>query len=55
MREAAPNWDRVQGNGRRVKSGLKAQWDKLTDDELDAIAGRREERSGKIQERHGIA
>jgi uncharacterized protein YjbJ (UPF0337 family) len=34
---------------------VKAQWGKLTDDELDVIAGRRDELAGKIQERYGIA
>jgi len=28
---------------------------KLTDDDLDVVAGRREQLAGKIQERYGIA
>jgi uncharacterized protein YjbJ (UPF0337 family) len=49
------NWDRVEGNWKQIKGTVKAQWGKLTDDELDVIAGRRDELAGKIQERYGIA
>ena len=31
------------------------QWGKLTDDDLDVVAGRRDQLAGKIQERYGIA
>jgi uncharacterized protein YjbJ (UPF0337 family) len=31
------------------------QWGKLTDDELDVIAGKRDQFVGKVQERYGIA
>ncbi|MHB8167082.1 MAG: CsbD family protein [Sulfuricella sp.] len=33
---------------------MKQQWGKLTDDQLDVIAGKREHLSGKIQETYGI-
>jgi uncharacterized protein YjbJ (UPF0337 family) len=33
---------------------IKEQWGHLTDDDLDKIAGRREQLEGKIQERAGI-
>jgi len=49
------NWDRIQGNWKQVVGKAKAQWGKLTDDDLDVIAGRREQLAGKIQERYGIA
>jgi uncharacterized protein YjbJ (UPF0337 family) len=49
------NWDRIQGNWKQVVGKAKAQWGKLTDDDLDVVAGRREELAGKIQERYGIA
>ena len=47
--------DRVQGNWKQVEGKVKAKWGKLTDDDLTAINGRREELEGKIQERYGIA
>jgi uncharacterized protein YjbJ (UPF0337 family) len=49
------NWDRVEGNWKQMKGKFKARWGKLTDDQLDVIAGRREELLGAIQESYGIA
>ena len=49
------NDDRVEGNWKRFKGKVKEQWGKLTDDDLDVISGKRDQLSGKIQERHGIA
>ena len=34
-----------------LETGSRAKWGKLTDDDLTAINGRREELEGKIQER----
>lgn len=48
------NWDRVEGNWKQLKGSVKSQWGKLTDDEIDVIAGRRDQLAGKIQERYGI-
>ncbi len=47
------NWDRVEGNWKQFKGTLKEKWGKLTDDELDSIAGKRDQLIGKIQERYG--
>ncbi|MBL8590955.1 MAG: CsbD family protein [Methylobacteriaceae bacterium] len=49
------NWDRVEGNWMQFKGKVKEQWGKLTDDDLDVIAGRRDQLEGKIQERYGLA
>jgi uncharacterized protein YjbJ (UPF0337 family) len=49
------NEDRTEGNWKQFKGKVKEQWGKLTDDDLDVIEGRRDQLSGKIQERHGIA
>ena len=49
------DWNRVQGNWKQVAGKVKAKWGKLTDDDLTAINGRREELEGKIQEYYGIA
>ena len=48
------NWDRIEGNWMQFKGNVKQQWAKLTDDHLDAIAGRRDHLAGKIQEAYGI-
>lgn len=49
------NWDRIEGNWKQLTGKAKVQWGKLTDDDLDVIAGKREQLSGKLQERYGIA
>jgi uncharacterized protein YjbJ (UPF0337 family) len=49
------NWDRIQGSWKQVSGQAKAQWGKLTDDNLEIVAGRRDEMAGKIQERYGVA
>ncbi|MBC5785820.1 CsbD family protein [Ramlibacter sp. USB13] len=49
------NQDRIQGRWRQIKGKVKEQWGKLTDDDLDVIAGRREQLLGRIQQRHGVA
>lgn len=49
------NWIRIEGNWQLFKGKASKQWGKLTDDELDVIAGKRDELSGKIQETYGIS
>ncbi len=49
------NWDRIEGNWKQVTGRAKAQWGKLTDDELDVVAGKRDQLSGIIQARYGVA
>jgi uncharacterized protein YjbJ (UPF0337 family) len=48
------NWDRVQGNWKQFKGSVREKWAKLTDDHVNAIGGRREVLSGKLQEAYGI-
>jgi uncharacterized protein YjbJ (UPF0337 family) len=49
------NWDQIAGNWKQVKGVVREKWGKLTDDDVDIIAGKRDILLGKIQERHGIA
>jgi uncharacterized protein YjbJ (UPF0337 family) len=49
------NWDQAKGQWTQMKGSVRKQWGKLTDDDLDVIAGEREKLVGKIQERYGIA
>jgi uncharacterized protein YjbJ (UPF0337 family) len=49
------NWDQVEGKWKQLRGGIKEKWAKLTDDDLDRIAGRRDVFVGKLQERYGIA
>ena len=49
------NWDQIAGNWKQLKGVVRTKWGKLTDDDVDVIAGKRDILLGKIQERHGIA
>jgi uncharacterized protein YjbJ (UPF0337 family) len=49
------NWDRIEGNWKQLKGRVREQWARLTDDELDRIAGRREKLAGCLQNSYGIA
>ena len=49
------NNDRLRGQWKQFKGKLKERWGRLTDDDIDVIAGRRDQLLGRIQERHGIA
>ena len=48
------NWDRAEGNWKQLKGKVKEQWGKITDDELDTMAGKRDQLIGKIQNSYGI-
>lgn len=48
------NWDRIEGNWKQFRGNIKEQWGKLTDDQLTAIAGNRDQLVGKVQEAYGI-
>jgi uncharacterized protein YjbJ (UPF0337 family) len=49
------NWDQIHGHWKQVTGQAKEQWGKLTDDDLEIVAGRRDQLAGKIQERYGVA
>ena len=42
------NWDQIKGNWKQLRG-------KLTDDDLTAIEGKRDQLAGKLQERYGYA
>jgi uncharacterized protein YjbJ (UPF0337 family) len=48
------NWDQIQGKWTQMKGSIKQEWGKLTDNDLDVIAGSKDKLVGKIQERYGI-
>jgi uncharacterized protein YjbJ (UPF0337 family) len=49
------NWDRIEGNWKKVKGTVREQWGQLSDDHLERIAGKRDQLVGSIQESYGIA
>ena len=47
------NWDQIKGDWHQLSRRLKEKWKKLTDDDLSAIAGRRDQLEGVLQTRYG--
>ena len=47
------NWDRIEGNWKELKGQVREKWGRLTNDEIDVIAGRRERLEGTIQRVYG--
>lgn len=54
LKDIHMNWDQIEGNWEQLKSSIQQQWTNLTEDDLDAMDGKREELSEKIQETYGI-
>jgi uncharacterized protein YjbJ (UPF0337 family) len=52
---SAMDWNRVEGNWKEVKGKVKEKWAKLTDDDLTAINGQRDQLEGRLQKRYGYA
>ncbi len=48
------NWDRIAGNWKQFRGKIRERWGKLTDDELETIAGKRDQLIGKLQRSYGI-
>ncbi len=48
------NWDQLEGRWHQVTGSLKAQWGKLTDDDVKHVSGKKDVLLGKLQERYGI-
>jgi uncharacterized protein YjbJ (UPF0337 family) len=48
------NWDRDGGNWTEIKGRIKDRWSKLTDDDLERIAGERDQLIDRLQELYGL-
>ncbi len=49
------NMDQIKGDWKQLQGKVKAQWGKLTDDDMTTVEGKRDELAGRIQERYGLA
>lgn len=49
------NWDLVEGKWKQMKGQIREKWGNLTDDDLEMIAGKRDQLIGRLQVRYGIA
>lgn len=48
------DWDRISGNWAHWRSRIRERWSRLTNDELDHVAGRRDQLVGRIQKAYGL-
>lgn len=48
------NWQIIESNWKQFRGNVKAQWSKLTDDQINVIAGKRDLLSRKIQIVYGF-
>jgi len=49
------DWDEIEGKWKRLTGSARERWGKLSNDDLQSIAGKRDQLVGRIQERYGIA
>lgn len=49
------NQDVFEGNWKQLKGKLREKWGKLTDDDWDMVAGKKDQLLGKLQERYGYS
>lgn len=49
------NWQEMQGKWKEFSGKARERWGRLSDDDLEKIAGKRDQLVGKIQQSYGIA
>ena len=47
------NADRLEGNWKQLKGKMREKWGKLTDNDWETVAGKKDQLLGKLQERYG--
>jgi uncharacterized protein YjbJ (UPF0337 family) len=52
--EVIMNWDQLKGEWKQVKGKIREKWGKLTDDDLETIAGKKDQLLGKLQKEYGF-
>lgn len=48
------DWEVTEADWERIRVELRARWGKLTDEDLGAVAGRRELLLGRLREGYGL-
>ena len=48
------NWQQIEGKWDYAKGKLREKWGKLTDDDINVIAGKRDQLIGRLKERYGM-
>jgi uncharacterized protein YjbJ (UPF0337 family) len=52
---AAMDWDEIRRNWSEYKLNARTRWSRLTTEDLERIAGNREQLAGKIREAYAIS
>ena len=47
------NWEQVEGQWKEIKGIVREKWGKLTDDDFESIAGKKDRLLGKVQTYYG--
>jgi uncharacterized protein YjbJ (UPF0337 family) len=47
------NSDRIEGNWKQLKGKMREKWGKLTNNDWEEVAGKKDQLLGKLQERYG--
>jgi uncharacterized protein YjbJ (UPF0337 family) len=48
------NWDQIKGEWKEAKGKLRSKWAKLTDDDMENIAGKKDVLVGRLQQHYGL-
>lgn len=48
------NWEQIEGNWKQVRGQFRERWGKLSDDDLEVIAGKRDQLVGQLQAKYGM-
>lgn len=49
------NWPHIEGKWKELRGAIRERWGRLTDSDLDIIAGKRDQLIGILQQRYGTA
>jgi uncharacterized protein YjbJ (UPF0337 family) len=49
------NWDQIEGKWKQFTGAARGRWGKLTANDWEIIAGKKDQLVGRIQERYGVA
>jgi uncharacterized protein YjbJ (UPF0337 family) len=47
------NWDQIEGQWKEFKGQVREKWGKLTDDDFEAIGGKKDRLLGTLQQKYG--
>jgi uncharacterized protein YjbJ (UPF0337 family) len=47
------NWQQIEGQWDSFKGRVREKWGKLTDDDIEVIAGKRDQLLGRLRQRYG--